>query len=93
VKLGRHEIDRIACLVVSGERGHGRVIDGLADVVASLMRNRLEAAGVPGARRVVRAEARSRRPDPDTLRPLIERAGKLLASALVTDARAPARPR
>jgi len=92
VKLGRHEIDRIACLVVSGERGHGRVIDGLADV-ASLMRNRLEAAGVPGARRVVRAEARSRRPDPDTLRPLIERAGKLLASALVTDARAPARPR
>jgi hypothetical protein len=48
----RHALDAIARAVVSGERGLGEAADELADAVASLMINRLAAAGVPGHRRV-----------------------------------------
>jgi hypothetical protein len=49
--LTRHMIDRIARAVVSGRRGYGEREDGLADVVAGLMQNRLEAVGARGAKR------------------------------------------
>ncbi len=48
--VDRHAIDLIARVVVSGQRGHGKKIDRTADSVAALMKNKLEAAGVKGAR-------------------------------------------
>jgi hypothetical protein len=48
----RHALEAIARAVVSGERGLGEAADALADAVASLMINRLEAAGVGGHARV-----------------------------------------
>src|SRR5262245_14930364 len=48
----RHELDAIARAIVSGERGLGDAADAIADAVASLMINRLEAAGAAGHRRV-----------------------------------------
>ncbi|TMB00215.1 MAG: hypothetical protein E6J70_10995 [Deltaproteobacteria bacterium] len=50
--LTRREVDLVARAVVSGRRGHGRRMDRLADLVASTMRNRLEAAGASGAGRI-----------------------------------------
>jgi hypothetical protein len=48
----RHALDVIARAIVSGERGLGDLADVIADDVASLMINRLAAAGVAGHRRV-----------------------------------------
>ena len=48
----RHTLDAIARAVVSGERGLGDAADTIADDVASLMINRLDAAGVAGYQRV-----------------------------------------
>jgi hypothetical protein len=48
----RHALDAIARAIVSGERGLGDAADAVADDVASLMINRLAAAGVAGHRRV-----------------------------------------
>ncbi|MBI3246066.1 MAG: hypothetical protein HYZ50_06125 [Deltaproteobacteria bacterium] len=46
----RHMLDHVARAVVSGQRGHGDRIDRLADLVAELIRNRLEAVGAPVAK-------------------------------------------
>src|SRR5262249_42691574 len=48
----RHELDAMARAIVSGERGLGGAADAIVDAVASLMINRLEAAGVAGHQRV-----------------------------------------
>ncbi len=48
----RHSLDAIARAVVHGERGLGEGADAIADDVASLMINRLAAAGVAGHQRV-----------------------------------------
>lgn len=48
----RHALDAIARAIVSGERGLGDAADAVADDVASLMINRLAAAGVAGHQRV-----------------------------------------
>jgi len=76
-------IDVVARAVVSGRRGQGARVDRLADLVAGLMRNRLEAGGAPGAlkaRRLPRAQSAAARTEPGLLNRLIERAGKHLAS-------------
>jgi hypothetical protein len=64
----RHALDAIARAIVTGERGLGGAGDAIADAVASLMINRLQAAGVAGHQRV----AHLRRDDPDR-RPRVER--------------------
>ncbi len=75
----RHTIDQIARAVVSGRRGLGVERDRMADLVASLSRNRLEAVFAPGVRR-----ARRRRPgslaslDP-MVRCVLDRTAKHLA--------------
>jgi hypothetical protein len=48
----RHRLDRTARAIVSGERGQGEEVDLIADHLASIMINRLAAAGVPGHSRV-----------------------------------------
>ena len=53
--IDRRTADLIARAVVSGRRGYGKEIDGMADHIASLMKNRLEAVGVRGAGRAQRA--------------------------------------
>ena len=53
-QLDRHRLDRLARAVVSGQRGHGRQLDRLADALAALMRSRLHAVGAPGAERTGR---------------------------------------
>lgn len=97
-RFGRHSLDRVARLVVSGERGGGGAQDRLADVVAGLMSNRLAAVGAAGARRARRTGSAARRAgvrlDRDILRRLVERTSKLLAAAaLARDADARTRPR
>ena len=65
--------------IVSGERGLGDRADAIADAVASLMINRLEAAGVGGHARV----AHLRWNDPDR-RPRVEQLyGRELLDALI----------
>jgi hypothetical protein len=54
MRLTRREVDLVARAVVSGRRGHGKRIDRLADLIASMMRNRLEAADASGAERTTR---------------------------------------
>jgi hypothetical protein len=49
--LGRHDLERIACAVVSGERGLSAQHDRLADAVARRVRSKLEAVGAAGAAR------------------------------------------
>lgn len=73
-------IDRIARAVVSGRRGYGEKVDRLADLVAGLMKNRLEAIGVGGAKRTRcggRTDATLR--DTQVLKVLLHRAEKHLA--------------
>jgi hypothetical protein len=85
----RHAIDAIARAVVSGERGLGDAADAIADAIASLMINRLEATGVPGYHRVahLRWNAPRRRPrverqyGRELLHLLIQRTDKHLAHA------------
>jgi hypothetical protein len=50
--VDRHALDAVARAVVSGERGLGAEEDALADAVASLMINRLDAANAAGHARV-----------------------------------------
>src|SRR5713226_6763538 len=79
----RHFVDAIARAVVTGRRGHGRRVDGFADRVAARMRNRLEAAGAPGARRARGARRATRSAaieDATLLRLLLDRSGKYLAA-------------
>jgi hypothetical protein len=85
----RHALDAIARAIVSGERGLGDTADAIADEVASLMINRLAAAGVAGHRRVahLRWKAPRRRPrverqyGRELLDVLIRRTDKHLAHA------------
>lgn len=85
----RHALDAIARAVVSGERGLGDAADAIADDVASLMIGRLEAAGVPGHRRVAHLEwdpagrrrEVERRCGRDLLTILLQRTDKHLAHA------------
>jgi hypothetical protein len=75
----RHALDAITRAVVSGERGLGASEDAIADAVASLMINRLDAAKVPGHERV----AHLCWDDPDR-RPRIEREyGRELLNILI----------
>ncbi|MGH7963245.1 MAG: hypothetical protein ACRERD_15700 [Candidatus Binatia bacterium] len=80
--LNRHTIDCIARAVVSDQRGYGEPVDRLADLVAGLMRNRLEAVGAGGA---PRAQDSGRVAPPGTdrrlLAVLLDRAQKHLACA------------
>jgi len=72
-------LDAIACAIVNGERGLGDTEDAIADAVASLMINRLDAAGVAGHQRV----AHLRWNDPDR-RPRVEQLyGRELLDALI----------
>jgi hypothetical protein len=48
----RHRLDAIARAVVTGARGLGAIEDAMADDVASIMSDRLRAAGVTGYHRV-----------------------------------------
>jgi hypothetical protein len=48
----RHRLDAIARAVVTGARGLGAVEDAMADDLASIMSDRLRAAGVTGYHRV-----------------------------------------
>ena len=85
----RHALDAIARAIVSGERGLGDAEDAIADDVASLMINRLAAAGVAGHQRVAhrRWNAPRRRPrverqyGRELLDVLIRRTDKHLAHA------------
>ena len=85
----RHALDAIARAIVSGERGLGDAADTIADDVASLMINRLAAAGVSGYQRVAhrRWNAPRRRPrverqyGRELLEVLIQRTDKHLAHA------------
>jgi hypothetical protein len=55
----RHLLDRIARAVVSAARGLGPRADRLADEAAGMMRERLAAAGAPGAARARRRRGRA----------------------------------
>lgn len=85
----RHALDAIARAVVSGERGLGDTADAIADDVASLMINRLAAAGVAGHHRVAHRRWRAPRRRPrierlygrELLNVLIQRTDKHLAHA------------
>jgi len=84
-RLDRHMVDIVARAVVSGRRGRGARIDRLADLVAGLMRNRLEACGAPGAlvaRHLPQAQWPAVRAESRLLDLLLERAGKHLASGM-----------
>lgn len=48
----RHRLDAVARAVVTGARGLGAMEDAIADDVASIMSDRLRAAGVTGYHRV-----------------------------------------
>lgn len=83
-KLDRHTIDLIARAVVSGRRGYGKRLDRVADAIAALMKNRLEANQAPGA---VRArsndKAETALPNRETLHLLFNRIEKHLASLVL----------
>jgi len=76
----RRSIDAIARAVVTGRRHGGRRIDSLADLVASQMRNRLEAVGAPGARRMDKAARARSLADAALVHVLLERTTKHLAA-------------
>jgi hypothetical protein len=83
-KFNRHTIDLIARAVVSGRRGYGKRLDRVADAIAGLMKNRLEATEAPGAVRARgsrRAEAAL--PSRKTLDYLLNRIEKHLASLVL----------
>ena len=82
----RDEEDEIARAVVSGQRGFGRAIDGAADYLASLMKNRLAALGAgngggDGPSRRIPESLRNRR----VLENLLRRVGKHLEHKAATD--------
>jgi hypothetical protein len=85
----RYALDAIARAVVSGERGLGGLKDAVADAVASLMINRLDAGRAPGHERVahLRWDDLERRPrvervyGRELLDVLIKRTDKHLAHA------------
>lgn len=79
-ELSRHTIDRIARALVSGRRGYGERVDRIADLVAGLMRNRLEAVGARGAKCVRRSRWTDAAPqDRQALGLLLDRVEKHLA--------------
>ena len=85
----RHALDAIARAIVTGERGLGDAGDAIADDVASLMINRLAAAGVAGHQRVARRrwnaprrwQRLNRQYGHELLNALIQRTDKHLAHA------------
>ena len=79
-KLNRHKIDLIARAVVSGRRGYGKRADAIADLLATLMKNRLEAVGALGAG-YARTNSQTEVPLPDrqSLDLLLDRTEKHLA--------------
>lgn len=86
-KFDRHTIDLIARAVVSGRRGYGKRFDRIADAIAGLIKNRLEAAEAPGA--VVTDSSHignAALPDRGTLRCLLNRIEKHLASLVLAQA-------
>jgi len=89
--LNRHNLDLIAKAVISGQRGYGKPLDRIADTIAGLMTNRLEAAQVPGALRLPkRGRAKVKLPSREARDFLLRRVEKRLASlvlAQITDGR------
>lgn len=86
--LSRHRVDLIARAVVSGRRGYGKGVDRVADSIAGLMKNRLDACGAPGATRA----RKSRRAalvvhDHEILKLLLSRAQKHLASLALVESK------
>lgn len=85
----RHALEAIAGAIVSGQRGLGDGADAIADGVASLMINRLAAAGVSGHERVAhrrwnaprRRQHVERQYGRELVRVLIQRTDKHLAHA------------
>lgn len=89
----RHTLDHVARAVISGQRGYGDQIDRLADQVAELLRSRLEAVGVPGAKAVPCSSGDSRL-EPQLLTALLARVEKHLAwQALTVGTHGCAQPR
>ena len=93
--LNRQTIDRIARAVLSGQRGYGEEMDRLADLIAGLVKSRLEAVGASGAQR---AQGRGRTAtafhDPHILKVLLDRVEKHLAwEALVKSSHGRSQPR
>jgi len=83
-KFNRHTIDLIARAVVSGRRGYGKRLDRVADAIAGLIKNRLEATEAPGAvhaRNSHKAEAAL--PNREILDCLLNRIEKHLASLVL----------
>lgn len=86
--LSRHRVDLIARMVVSGRRGYGKGVDGVADSIAGLMKNRLEAAGAPGATRACKSRrAPSVVHDDEILKLLLSRVEKHLASLVLVESK------
>jgi hypothetical protein len=78
--LSRHRVDLIARAVVSGRRGYGKGVDRVADSIAGLMKNKLEALGAKGAERAWRCTpARAEALDRHLLKVLLDRTAKYLA--------------
>lgn len=83
-KFDRHTTDLIARAVISGRRGYGKRPDRIADAIAGLMTNRLEAAQAPGAlRRRKRHQTKAELPSREMLDSLFHRIEKHLASLVL----------
>lgn len=79
-KFDRHTLDLVARAVVSGRRGYGKRLDRVADGIARLIKNRLEATEAPGAARAHSShEGEAALPDRETLEALLNRIEKHLA--------------
>ena len=91
--LGRHELDRLARAIVSGERGLGVRRDRLLDAAARRMRSKLEAAGAPGATRSSTAGSMLRPEEVAIVSALIARAEKHVAWAAMKAVHGGAHPR
>jgi len=80
--IDRHQLDRIARAVVSGERRLGPNANRLADHAAAMTRNKLAAMGAPGATRAATLPVHPRplAGEPALVRVLLERVAKHLAA-------------
>ena len=84
-KFDRHTLDLVARAVVSGRRGHGKRLDRVADAIAGLLKNRLEATEAPGAVRTRSShKAEKTLLDRELLNSLLRRIEKHLASLVLT---------
>lgn len=83
-EFDRHTIDIVARAVVSGNRGYGKRLDHVADAIAGLVTNRLEACEAPGAARArKRKKATLRLLDRRAIDALLQRVEKHLASLVL----------